>query len=76
MRGVKLTVPARVQRFSPIAALVDLIRDWIGRFVAVQGVDRAMAIGAQAYTALFPLLIVYIFSQRWVISGVTRGSIK
>ena len=23
-----------------------------------------------------PLLIVYIFSQRWVISGVTRGSIK
>jgi len=22
------------------------------------------------------LLIVYIFSQRWVISGVTRGSIK
>ena len=60
MRGVKPTVPARVQRFSPIAALVDLIRDWIGRFVAVQGVDRAMAIGAQAYTALFPLLIVYI----------------
>jgi membrane protein len=60
MRGVKLTVPARVQRLSPIAALADLIRDWIGRFVAVQGVDRAMAIGAQAYTALFPLLIVYI----------------
>ena len=30
------------------------------RFVAVQGVDRAMAIGAQAYTALIPLLIVYV----------------
>jgi membrane protein len=60
MPGVKLSVPGRVQRFSPIAALVDLIRDWINRFVAVQGVDRAMAIGAQAYTALFPLLIVYI----------------
>ncbi|KRB36041.1 carbohydrate ABC transporter permease [Microbacterium sp. Root180] len=26
--------------------------------------------------AMAPLLIVYIFSQRWVISGVTRGSIK
>ena len=30
------------------------------RFVAVQGVDRAMALGAQAYTALIPLLIVYV----------------
>jgi membrane protein len=28
--------------------------------VALHGVDRAMAIGAQAYTALFPQLIVYI----------------
>jgi len=26
--------------------------------------------------AMAPLLIIYIFSQRWVISGVTRGSIK
>jgi raffinose/stachyose/melibiose transport system permease protein len=26
--------------------------------------------------AMAPLLIVYIFSQRWVISGVTRGAIK
>jgi raffinose/stachyose/melibiose transport system permease protein len=26
--------------------------------------------------AMAPLLIVYIFAQRWVISGVTRGSIK
>ncbi len=26
--------------------------------------------------AMAPLLLVYIFSQRWVISGVTRGSIK
>jgi raffinose/stachyose/melibiose transport system permease protein len=23
-----------------------------------------------------PLLIVYLFAQRWVISGVTRGAIK
>jgi raffinose/stachyose/melibiose transport system permease protein len=26
--------------------------------------------------ALAPMLIVYLFAQRWVISGVTRGSIK
>lgn len=26
--------------------------------------------------AMAPLLIAYTFSQRWVISGVTRGSIK
>jgi membrane protein len=43
----------------PLNALVLLARDWIGRFVAVQGVDRFVAIGAQAYTALIPLLIVY-----------------
>jgi len=49
---VKRIVPVRAQRFSPIRALIDLFRDWIERFVAVQGVDRSMAIGAQAYTAL------------------------
>jgi raffinose/stachyose/melibiose transport system permease protein len=26
--------------------------------------------------ALAPLLIVYIISQRWVVSGVMRGSVK
>lgn len=26
--------------------------------------------------ALAPLLLVYLFAQRWVISGVMRGSIK
>jgi raffinose/stachyose/melibiose transport system permease protein len=26
--------------------------------------------------AMAPLLLIYMFSQRWVISGVTRGSIK
>jgi membrane protein len=43
----------------PIAATMSLVRDWIGRFLRIQGFDRAMAIGAYAYTALFPLLIVY-----------------
>lgn len=43
----------------PIDALLSLARDWIGRFIAVQGIDRAMAIGAYGYSALIPLLIVY-----------------
>ena len=30
-----------------------------------------------SYTmALAPLLLVYLFAQRWVISGVTRGAVK
>jgi membrane protein len=35
------------------------VRDWLARFVALQGVDRAVALAAQAFTALIPLLIVY-----------------
>ena len=31
-----------------------------GRMVEVDGVDRAIAIGALAFTALFPMLIVYV----------------
>jgi membrane protein len=57
---VKSIVPLRAPRFSPLRALVDLIADRNRTFASVQGVDRSMAIGAQAYTALFPLLIVYV----------------
>jgi membrane protein len=39
-------------------AVIKLVRDWIERFVSIQAFDRAMSIGAYAYTALFPLLIV------------------
>ena len=39
---------------------LDVARDWTQRFVEIQGIDRAMALGAQAYTALIPLLIVYV----------------
>ena len=42
-----LTVPVRVTR------------NWIERIVEMEGVDRAVVLGAQAFTALFPLLIVY-----------------
>ncbi len=33
--------------------------DWVRRIVSIAGVDRALAIGAQAFGALFPLLILY-----------------
>jgi membrane protein len=39
--------------------VIDLFRDWLRRFVEVQGIDRAMAIAAQSYSAFLPLLIVY-----------------
>ena len=42
-----------------IAAAVDFARSWIARFLAVQGLDRAMALSAQAFSALIPLIIVY-----------------
>jgi len=37
---------------------VEFARSWATRFVDVQGVDRAMALAAQAFSALIPLLIV------------------
>lgn len=37
-----------------------------GRMIAVDGIDRAIAIGALSFTALFPMLIVYA-------SLITRG---
>jgi membrane protein len=43
----------------PIDAFVDFFREWIRRFFDVQGFDRAMAIGAYAYSALIPAVIVY-----------------
>ena len=39
--------------------MVDFLRHAYARMVEVDGVDRAIAIGALAFTALFPLLIVY-----------------
>ena len=52
---MKPSVPPRVQTIWP----VQFALEWTRRFVAVQGVDRSVALGAQAYTALIPLLIVY-----------------
>lgn len=53
IRGI-LQGPLRVllAPASPIGA-------WLERLIAVQAADRAVAIGAQAFGALIPLLIVY-----------------
>ena len=42
-----------------IGAIVSFGRDCLTRFFGVQGLDRAMALAAQAFTALLPLLVVY-----------------
>jgi membrane protein len=42
-----------------IASVIRFGRSWVTRFVDIQGVDRAMALAAQAFSALIPLLIVY-----------------
>jgi membrane protein len=42
-----------------VVTTIELGRAWVGRFLVVQGVDRAMALAAQAFSALIPLLIVY-----------------
>jgi membrane protein len=49
-----------------IAAPLQFGRDWLVRFLALQGFDRAVALAGQAFTALVPLLIVYsaVVSQR------------
>jgi membrane protein len=49
-----------------VAAPLQFGRDWILRFIELQGFDRAVALAGQAFTALVPLLIVYsaVVSQR------------
>lgn len=42
-----------------VAAPLEFGRDWLVRFVDLQGFDRAVALAGQAFTALIPLLIVY-----------------
>ena len=42
-----------------VQSVIQFFRDWFERFVAVQGIDRAMAIAAQSYSAFLPLVIVY-----------------
>ncbi len=50
---------SRLESFGPVAPVARFLRDWIARFLGVQGFDRAMAVAAYGYSALIPLLIVY-----------------
>jgi membrane protein len=49
--------PGRLRRL--IAATLQFGRDWLVRFLELQGFDRGVALAGQAFTALVPLLIVY-----------------
>ena len=42
-----------------LRATIQFGGDCVERFFAVQGLDRAMALAAQAFTTLLPLLVVY-----------------
>jgi membrane protein len=42
-----------------VQGAVRLVRAWVERVVEMEGIDRAVVLGAQAFAALFPLLIVY-----------------
>ena len=71
-------------------AVAGVVRDWVARFFAVQAFDRAMSISAYAYTALFPLLIVYasllprtgnksfadVLVERFDLTGPTAQSVQ
>ncbi len=72
----------------PIDAFVDFFREWLRRFFEVQGFDRAMAIGAYAYSALIPAVIVYSAAvtneasfadtliDRFELSGTSADSVR
>jgi membrane protein len=73
-----------------IRAVINFFREWLERFVAVQGIDRAMAVAAQSYSAFLPLLIVYasvlprsenrsfadLLCQRFELTGATAASVR
>ncbi len=52
-RSVLAEALARLREITP-----EPVYAWLRRLAAIEGVDRGMVIGAQAFTALFPLLIV------------------
>jgi len=90
MRMPRLQAVRSHTSLRPVAWVTDAFSAWLERFFAVQAVDRAVAIGAQAFSALFPLLIVYSavaprseasdFAQRiigWLrLSGASAQSVR
>src|SRR4051794_34049704 len=93
--GVNQRHPKRMRHRRSACAdhqtfVIDLFRDWLRRFVEVQGIDRAMAIAAQSYSAFLPLVIVYssmlprgdvksfadVLVRRFELSGATAESVQ
>src|SRR3712207_162561 len=50
--------PRERRQSTRMRVIVEVGRAWASRFIEVQGIDRAMALAAQAFSALIPLLIV------------------
>src|SRR5436305_13136618 len=44
---------------SIIAGTIEFAQAWFSRFVGVQGFDRAMALAAQSFSALIPIMMIY-----------------
>ncbi len=42
-----------------LGAFGRFMRRWVERFLEIEGIDRGIVLGAQTFTALFPLLITY-----------------
>lgn len=58
-RRTRVPFPDEARWTAPTLAPVPLVQEIFRRFVAVQAVDRGVAIGAHAFTAIVPMLMVY-----------------
>ncbi len=59
MRITREDAADRLGRLRSRLISIPLIGTWLERLVAVSFVDRAIALGALAFSSLFPMLIVY-----------------
>lgn len=89
-RGAAASGPGGRLLSGPLGAPVRFLADWTAHFLGIQGVDRAAALGGQAFTALFPLLIVYAtivpgrdsadfadtLIERFELSGASAASVE
>ncbi|WP_461201337.1 ABC transporter substrate-binding protein [Anoxybacillus sp. TBDG-1] len=85
--GVFVDVTSASELDSIQSAYIDMLRDVTGLekvyaiplvqyvFQSEFGTDYNLAF-ASYLMALSPMIIVYLFAQKWIISGVTRGAIK
>lgn len=82
-----MRIPRRTPAFAsgPLRLLLapaGPLADWLERLVSVQVVDRGVALGALAFSALFPLMIVYgalvplVDSRNFALALVHRLDLK